>query len=71
MTEYDALTTYNTARIAYATAPNFVTATANLAAAVALCAISDDWQSLLDEADDIMLELSYQALASQIDSVPN
>ena len=71
MTEHDALTTYNTARIAYDTAPNFVTAAANIAAAVALCTINNDWQSLLDEADNIMLELCYQVLARQIDPEPN
>lgn len=56
MSENQAIIAYTTARAAYTNTPNHATAAANLAAAAALCAISDDWQSLLDEADDIMAE---------------
>lgn len=54
--ERKAYITYCKARIAYDEMPNYGTATALLQAATALCEISDDYQHLLDEADDIMAD---------------
>lgn len=56
MTERKALASYRTARAAYDASPSYLTARDVHHAATALCAISDDYAELLDEADDIMAE---------------
>jgi len=56
MTERQALNAYRIARAGYDANPGYATASDVLAAATALCEISDDYAELLDEADDIMAE---------------
>jgi len=55
-TEYNAQLAWLKARNTYNKSPSPAAASAVLQAATALCAISDDYQHLLDEADDIMAE---------------
>jgi hypothetical protein len=55
-TEHNAQLAWLKARNAYNKNACPAAASAVLQAATALCAISDDYQHLLDEADDIMAE---------------
>lgn len=56
MTERKLLKSYNEARAAYDLTPNYATASKVLERATDLVQISDDYQELVDEADDIMSE---------------